>query len=86
MNGGVAMAKQRHEDRRAHEREMERRVAEGSSTFYRENPSGRDHAGPVEDHLARLHGRSRNDLEADASRGAASPLGHGEKKGKRHER
>jgi hypothetical protein len=50
-----------------HEREAERRVAEGRPRFAEDVKAG----------MNRLGGKSRSDLEPDHRRGAASPLGHG---------
>jgi len=55
--------------------EMLRQAQAGErADFLRENPKGRDHAGPVAERLAALQGRSRNDVVSDRERGARSPL------------
>jgi hypothetical protein len=46
-------------------------------TKYREMHKAKDRKADVAADMARLKGKSRQDLERDDRRGAASPLGHG---------
>jgi hypothetical protein len=55
---------------RKHEREMERKVAEGRPRLAEDVRAG----------MTRLGGRSITGLEPDAQRGSGSPLGRGMKK------
>jgi len=58
-----------------------RAAMEGETpSHYRENPKGRDHAGPVNERIAALKGHSRSDLVGDAERKGGSPLGYGGKR------
>jgi hypothetical protein len=40
-------------------------------------PGNANYAGPVADQMAALRGARRGHIEADATRGSSSPLGHG---------
>jgi len=68
------MAKGRTEKREARQSAEEDQRAR---MYLKENPAGRDFKSPVEADLARYKGRSESRLQADADRGAASPLGYG---------
>jgi hypothetical protein len=46
--------------------------------FIRVAPGNANYSEPVNRDLARMGGRSRSDLASDQSRGAGSPIGHGE--------
>ena len=50
---------------------------EDTVQYLKEQPQFRDHRSSVDERLAALRGVSRRGLEADAERGASSPLGHG---------